>query len=201
MSWFISIRCTPGHNIRSCPVVKGKHKKKFQDEQASQSVEDVNMIAPTESQDSESLFIPVPELNLPSTQLSSNRSSRPESDPTFLESDPYFHPEFDPSFHPEFDPAFQSDDEEIEHESDPTLMPKVISEANTRLKQRRLLQDPTGTRKISFITDESGVSLPTNLPYSSRKISWNGKAAMTSKQLLEEKEKRLGKMKARRGRL
>lgn len=106
-----------------------------------------------------------------------------------------------PSFQPEFDPVFQSDDEEIEHESDPTLMPKVISEAKTRLKHRQLLQNPIGTRKISFMGNESGVILPTTLPYSPRKVTWKGKASMTSNQMIEEKERRLGKMKATKGRL
>ncbi|MCD9642115.1 hypothetical protein HAX54_028781, partial [Datura stramonium] len=54
-------------------------------------------------------------------------------------------------------------------------MSKVISEANTKLKPRQLLQNPTGKRKINFMVNESGVLFPTNLPYSPRKITWRGK--------------------------
>lgn len=54
------------------------------------------------------------------------------------------------------------DIDEIGCESDLTLMPKMISEAHTGLKQR----NPTG-----IMGDENGVYLPNNLPYSPRKIT------------------------------
>uniref|UniRef100_A0A3Q7FI53 Uncharacterized protein n=1 Tax=Solanum lycopersicum TaxID=4081 RepID=A0A3Q7FI53_SOLLC len=57
----------------------------------------------------------------------------------------------------------------------------------------------TGTRRIDFKGDENGVSIPTNLPYSPRKLVWKGKEAITSDHLTIEKEKRIGKLKAKRG--
>ncbi|KAF3636046.1 hypothetical protein FXO37_25674 [Capsicum annuum] len=44
----------------------------------------------------------------------------------------------------------------------------------------------TGTRKISFTGDHTGVSVPTNLPYSSVKTTWRGKKAVPSGQLQME---------------
>ncbi|KAF3643882.1 Feruloyl CoA ortho-hydroxylase 2 [Capsicum annuum] len=43
-----------------------------------------------------------------------------------------------------------------------------------------------GTRKISFTGDHTGVSVPTNLPYSSVKTTWRGKKAVSSGQLQME---------------
>uniref|UniRef100_A0A3Q7EWS2 Uncharacterized protein n=1 Tax=Solanum lycopersicum TaxID=4081 RepID=A0A3Q7EWS2_SOLLC len=57
----------------------------------------------------------------------------------------------------------------------------------------------TGTRRIDFKGDENGVSIPTNLPYSPRKLAWKGKEATTSDHFTIEKEKRIGKLKAKRG--
>ncbi|OIT20500.1 hypothetical protein A4A49_56878, partial [Nicotiana attenuata] len=79
-------------------------------------------------------------------------------------------------------------EDEDEH---PVLRPKVISEAKTKLQKKKLRQMPTGTRKIAFKGDESGANVPTNLPYSPRKVTWKGKAAITSRQLLAEKEKKV----------
>ncbi|XP_070053317.1 uncharacterized protein [Nicotiana tomentosiformis] len=172
----------PRHNIRRCPIVKGKHNLSY--EETSQSLEDIHMKAPQDSQDSEFVFIPVPGLNMSSNQSSSHSSQH----------------EYDSTFQSEANTQFY-DVDEIRCEYDPTLMPKVISEANTRLKQRQLLQNPTGTGKINFMGDENGVYLPSNLPYSPKKITWEGKAAMTSNQLVEEKERRITKLKAKRAML
>ncbi|OIT28674.1 hypothetical protein A4A49_59377, partial [Nicotiana attenuata] len=79
-------------------------------------------------------------------------------------------------------------EDEDEH---PVLRPKVISEAKTRLQKKKLRQMPTSTSKIAFKGDESGANVPANLPYSPRKVTWKGKEAMTSRQLLAEKEKKL----------
>ena len=78
-------------------------------------------------------------------------------------------------------------------------MPKTISEARTRLQAKKMQIRPTGTRRIDFKGDENGVSIPTNLPYSPRKLAWKGKEATTLDHLTIEKEKRIGKLKAKRG--
>jgi len=89
-----------------------------------------------------------------------------------------------------------------EHESEDEqtiLRPKAISEARTRLQAKKIQIRPTGTRRIGFKGDDNGVSIPTNLPYSPRKLAWKGKEAMTSNQLTVEKETRIGKLKAKKG--
>lgn len=51
---------------------------------------------------------------------------------------------------------------------------------------KKLHQLPTRSRKINFRGDESGVSRPTNLPYSPRKLTWKVKSFVTSNQLVEK---------------
>ncbi|KAH0709001.1 hypothetical protein KY284_010428 [Solanum tuberosum] len=80
------------------------------------------------------------------------------------------------------------------HDSDPTLYPKVVSESNFRLHER-LKKINTGTRKMTFQGDHDGVSIPTNLPYSPKKVTWKGKEAMTSNQLQATRERKIGKLK------
>ncbi|KAM3394544.1 hypothetical protein P3S68_003546 [Capsicum galapagoense] len=63
---------------------------------------------------------------------------------------------------------------------------------------KNLQQKPTATRKINFRGDENGVSIPTNLPYSPRKMTWKGKSCVTSSQIATEKEKRISKLKTKR---
>jgi len=94
------------------------------------------------------------------------------------------------------------DEDGCEHESEDEqtiLRPKAISEARTRLQAKKIQIRPTGTRRIGFKGDDNGVSIPTNLPYSPRKLAWKGKEAMTSNQLTVEKETRIGKLKAKKG--
>ncbi|OIS97643.1 hypothetical protein A4A49_62407, partial [Nicotiana attenuata] len=82
-------------------------------------------------------------------------------------------------------------------DSDPVLRPKVVSDIKTRLQHRN--QQNSGTRKIPFTGDHTGSSQPTKLPYSPKKTTWKEKEAMTTAQLLGVKEKKIGKLKARRG--
>ncbi|OIT28688.1 hypothetical protein A4A49_53195 [Nicotiana attenuata] len=58
-----------------------------------------------------------------------------------------------------------------DEDEDPDLRPVVISKAWTMLQQRKLHQKPTGIRKISFKGDGTGINLPTNLPYSPKKVT------------------------------
>lgn len=81
-----------------------------------------------------------------------------------------------------------------EHDSDPTIYPKVVSESNFRLHER-LKKINIGTRKITFQGDHNGISMPTNLPYSPKKVTWKGKEAMTSNQLQATRERKIGKLK------
>ncbi|KAF3671359.1 putative DNA damage-binding protein 1-like isoform X1 [Capsicum annuum] len=89
--------------------------------------------------------------------------------------------------------------DESEEDEQPTMQPKRISEAKTRLEAKKVPHRPTGTRKIGFKRDENGASIPKNLPYSPKKLSYKGNAAMTSNQLNVEKKKRIGKLKTMRG--
>ncbi|KAF3647997.1 hypothetical protein FXO37_19664 [Capsicum annuum] len=89
-------------------------------------------------------------------------------------------------------------EDELEGEDEqPLLRPRGLSEAKTRLKIKKLQQNPTGTRKINCRGDDNGVSMPTNLPYSPKKMTWKGKACVKSNQLAIEKEKKIGKLEAK----
>jgi len=83
---------------------------------------------------------------------------------------------------------------------DPILRPKTISEVDTLLAMRKSRMTPsTGGRRIQFTRDATGVSTPTNLPYSPTKIAWQGKEAVTCNQLLNDARKKRIKMMARKG--
>ncbi|KAF3616408.1 hypothetical protein FXO38_34573 [Capsicum annuum] len=71
------------------------------------------------------------------------------------------------------------DELEIKDEQ-PLLRPGALSKAKTRLKMKTLQQKIIGTKKIKFVGDDHGVSMPTNLPYSPRKMTWKGKSCVTS---------------------
>ncbi|KAH0679334.1 hypothetical protein KY284_020419 [Solanum tuberosum] len=95
-----------------------------------------------------------------------------------------------------------ANEEEGEIECDdeqPSLRPNKISEARTRFQTKKIQIRPTNTGRIDIKGYENGVSMPTNLPYSPRKLAFKGKTAMSSNQLTVEKEKRIGKLKAKRG--
>ncbi|PHT69769.1 hypothetical protein T459_24873 [Capsicum annuum] len=83
-----------------------------------------------------------------------------------------------------------TDGEKAEEDEQPTIQPKRISKAKTRLKAKKVSHRPTGTRKISFKGDENGVSIPTNIPYSPKKLTYKGNTAITSNQLNVEKKKK-----------
>ncbi|KAH0683196.1 hypothetical protein KY290_021783 [Solanum tuberosum] len=88
----------------------------------------------------------------------------------------------------------------IESENEDTVFaPRMVSEEKTRLQMKKLQQQPIGSRRISFRGDENGAYVPTNLPYSPKKLTWKGKACVTSNQLTKDKEKKIGKLKAKRG--
>ncbi|XP_070045993.1 uncharacterized protein, partial [Nicotiana tomentosiformis] len=89
------------------------------------------------------------------------------------------------------DDEYEGEDENEDEDEEPNVMPKVISEAKTRLEQRKLHQEPIGTRKIGFKENVDGVNVPTNLPYSPKKLTWRGKSAMSAIQLVAEKGKKL----------
>ncbi|KAF3613821.1 putative DNA damage-binding protein 1-like isoform X1 [Capsicum annuum] len=82
-----------------------------------------------------------------------------------------------------------TDGDESEKDEQPTIKPKRISEAKTRLEAKKVSRRPTGTRKIGFKGDENGVSIPTNILYSPKMLTYKGNTAMTLNQLNVEKEK------------
>ncbi|XP_060197528.1 uncharacterized protein LOC132626621 [Lycium barbarum] len=76
---------------------------------------------------------------------------------------------------------------DIGDDEDLTLRPKVISKADTLLSMRKTrMRPPTSGRRIQFIGDASGVSAPTNLPYSPTKMTWRENETVTSIQLQDE---------------
>ncbi|PHT75522.1 hypothetical protein T459_19044 [Capsicum annuum] len=82
------------------------------------------------------------------------------------------------------------DGDESEEDEQLTIQPKRISEAKTRLEAKKVTHRPTGTRKIDFKGDENGVSIPTNLPYSPKKLTYKGNKTMNSNKLNVEKAKK-----------
>ncbi|KAH0699669.1 hypothetical protein KY284_013884 [Solanum tuberosum] len=80
----------------------------------------------------------------------------------------------------EVEDGIESEDEDI------VFAPRMISEEKTRLQMKKLQQQPIGSRRISLRGDENGASIPTNLPYSPKKLTWKGKACVTSNQLTKD---------------
>ncbi|KAG5628265.1 hypothetical protein H5410_013483 [Solanum commersonii] len=63
------------------------------------------------------------------------------------------------------------DEDELECENETIIIrPRTICEAKIRLQMKKLHQLPTGSRKVNFSGEESGVSMPINLSYSPRKL-------------------------------
>ncbi|KAF3682106.1 putative DNA-directed RNA polymerase I subunit rpa1-like, partial [Capsicum annuum] len=69
---------------------------------------------------------------------------------------------------------------------------EVVGPSNKKRKAKDKLVAP------SKRGDENGVSIPTNMPYSPRKMTWKGKSCVTSSQMATEKEKRISKLKTKR---
>ncbi|KAF3656469.1 hypothetical protein FXO38_14138 [Capsicum annuum] len=82
------------------------------------------------------------------------------------------------------------DGDESEENEQPTIQPKRIFEAKTRLEAKKIPHRPTGTMKIGFKGDENGASIPKNLLYSPKMLSYKGNVAIPSNQLNVEKEKK-----------
>ena len=81
-------------------------------------------------------------------------------------------------------------EDSIESEDENTILaPRVISEEKTRLQMKKMLQQPIGSRMISFKGDENGVVVPTNLPYSPKKANLERQSMCDLKSV----EKRQGK--------
>nr|XP_016480839.1 PREDICTED: uncharacterized protein LOC107801934 isoform X2 [Nicotiana tabacum] len=88
---------------------------------------------------------------------------------------------------------------EVDNEEDPPLRPMIISETQSRIERGNLRGPTTGVRKIKFAGDHTGASTPTNIPYSPTKLTWKGKAAISSSQVQLEARKRNIKMMATKG--
>ncbi|PHU11682.1 hypothetical protein BC332_18612 [Capsicum chinense] len=72
---------------------------------------------------------------------------------------------------------------DVGNKEDPPLRPMVYPESESSVKKLMTRGVPTGTRKISFTGDHTGVLVPTNLPYSPINTTWKGKKAVSSGQL------------------
>ncbi|KAH0700186.1 hypothetical protein KY284_014401 [Solanum tuberosum] len=188
-----------GHNQRRCPMLQ----------RSKQAAQDVPVSAPQASQaESGSVFMPTPGFIVSSSQQSSqlvgpSNSKKIEKKPTGpLKSNRKIVADESEDEQHVAPSSAVADEDGGEHESEDEqtiLRPKAISEARTRLQAKKIQIRPTGTRRIGFKGDDNGVSIPTNMPYSPRKLAWKGKEAMTSNQLTVEKETRIGKLKAKKG--
>ncbi|XP_059298437.1 uncharacterized protein LOC132051199 isoform X2 [Lycium ferocissimum] len=140
---------------------------------AAEIVHDVALSAPQANQDSDFVFMANPGFASSSQPISEavgpSKSKRKAKDKVVAPSSSINQP-----FIPSRVLVDEDDDEsELDDEDDqPILRPRVFSEAKARLKLKKLHQQPTGARKIGFKGDENGVSIPTNLPYSPRKLAW-----------------------------
>ncbi|KAK4342666.1 hypothetical protein RND71_038482 [Anisodus tanguticus] len=87
-----------------------------------------------------------------------------------------------------------SEDEVMHTQEDVQSSAPQVSQqkAETRFQSRQNVQVATGTRKINFIGNETGVSEPTDLPYSPTELTWKENAAVTRNQL-EKLRTRKGK--------
>ncbi|CAN4115772.1 unnamed protein product [Withania somnifera] len=86
-------------------------------------------------------------------------------------------------------------------ESDPTLRRRTVPEDMTSLLVRQTPRSSSRSRLIGFRGDQNGVSEPADLLYSPTKLTWKGKEAVTSNQLEREREKKLGKLKAKKAKI
>ncbi|KAF3646316.1 putative DNA-directed RNA polymerase I subunit rpa1-like [Capsicum annuum] len=83
-----------------------------------------------------------------------------------------------------------------ELESDPDLRPKIVPEDTRFLVTQNLkISAACGRRLIGFRGDLAGFSEPIDFPYSPSKLTWKGKKAITSNQLKNAREMKLGKLK------
>ncbi|KAK6784582.1 hypothetical protein RDI58_018037 [Solanum bulbocastanum] len=86
----------------------------------------------------------------------------------------------------------------IESEDEDTVVAhRVTSKAKTRHQMKKLQQQPLGSRRISF--RGNGASIPTNLPYLPKNLTCKSKTCVTSNQLTKDKEKKIEKPNAKRG--
>lgn len=126
------------------------------------------------SEEIESIFMPTPGFATSSSQQTSQQSSQVINEvPSPSNRSKVVAPSSPIADEDEVEGDIESEDEET------MVAPRVISEAKTRLKMKKLHQQPIGSRRISFRGDESGVNMPTNLSYSPRKLAWKGKACAT----------------------
>ncbi|PHT33020.1 hypothetical protein CQW23_29357 [Capsicum baccatum] len=144
---------TPGHNQRKCPLLN----------KSKEPVQDVLVLAPRDSQES-GVFMPTPRCVASSRQQTKSVGPELHVAPLSVA-------------------VVDTDGDESEEDDQPTMQPKRISEAKTRLEAKKVPHRPTGTRKIGFKRDENGASIPKNLSYSPKKLSYKGNAAITSNQL------------------
>lgn len=182
-----------GHNQRRCPMLQ----------RSKQPAQDVLVSTPQAIQE-ESGIMSTPGFAASSSQPDGlSKSKEIEKNPAGPSKSKrkIIVEEFEDGQHVEPSSAVADEDgDEHESEDEQTILkPKAISEARTRLQAKKMQIQPTGTRRIDFKGDDNGVSIPTNLPYSPRKLAWKGKEATTSDHLTIEKEKRIGKLKAKRG--
>nr|XP_033511381.1 uncharacterized protein LOC117276169 isoform X1 [Nicotiana tomentosiformis]XP_033511382.1 uncharacterized protein LOC117276169 isoform X1 [Nicotiana tomentosiformis]XP_033511383.1 uncharacterized protein LOC117276169 isoform X1 [Nicotiana tomentosiformis] len=140
---------------RTKPIIKMLEDIRLKDngEGTSQKVQDVPLTAPQDSQNSEFVFMPTP------------RVSQCDGPSNIAQGKVFVAPSII------VDDEYECEDKNEDEDEEPDMMPKVISEAKTRLEQRKLHQEPIGTRKTGIKRDVDGVNMPTNLPYLPNKLT------------------------------
>ncbi|MCE5167103.1 hypothetical protein HAX54_037456, partial [Datura stramonium] len=166
---------------------------------STQTLQDVPLSAPQASQDSCTVFMPNLGFDASSSQRSSHKSIQQKSKPARPSRSMTNVKQHVVRSNAVVDEVEEVEGEHEDENEQSILRPKVISKVRTRLQHKKMQQQPTGTRRIDLKGDETGVSMSTNLPFSPRKLSWKEKVAMTSNQLTLEKDKKIGKLKTRRG--
>ncbi|KAH0669779.1 hypothetical protein KY285_023933 [Solanum tuberosum] len=143
--------------------------------------ERINLPAPQPSEENKPVFMPTPGFVASSSRQTSQQSSQAFNeahDPSKSKRKNVSKDKVDAipnrSKNNEVEDGIESEDE------DTMFAPRMISEEKTRLQMKKLQQQPIDSRRISFWGDENGASIPTNLPYSPKKLTWKGKACVTS---------------------
>ncbi|KAH0730658.1 hypothetical protein KY285_001568 [Solanum tuberosum] len=196
--------CAVGHNRRRCPLLQKR----------KQVLPDVPVSAPQPSEENEPVFTPTPGFVASSSRQISQQSSEAFNEapgPSKSKRKNVSKDKVDAvpkrsknsGKEKLVAPSIATVDENeveggIEYEDEDTVVaPRMISEAKTRLQMKKLQQQPIGSRRISFRGDENCVAIPTNLSYSPKKLTWKGKACVTSNQLTKTRRKRLASLRQR----
>ncbi|PHT76247.1 hypothetical protein T459_19769 [Capsicum annuum] len=83
---------------------------------------------------------------------------------------------------------------DVGNKKDPPLRPMVYPESESSVEKLMTRGVPTGTRKISFTGDHTGVLVPTNLPYSPINTTWKAHTEQTVVAVVDDDKRLIGKI-------